>query len=108
LPETGSITNCGALLYQVRVPLHDRVTGKAPKPHYKTMRGSKKIAQAYMDWYADLVRAGNPPRDVISQTELQDLAHLESKAVAFREKLLGRVSAGGVVQPGPLSLCDQM
>jgi hypothetical protein len=78
-------------------------TGKALKPHYKTVRGSKKIAQVYMDWYAGLVDAGNPPRDVISQTELQDLAHLEGKAAAFRYKLLARASAGSVVQPGPLS-----
>ena len=52
-----------------------------------------------------MIAAGNPPpRDVISQTELKGLAALERKAARLREKLRGRLGAGWLVEPGPLSL----
>ena len=82
----------------------DPATKAGSSPHYKTIRGSKKDAQAYLDWYTSLVVAGNAPRETVSQSELRDLAALERKAAAFREKLLARTDAGGKAEPGALAL----
>ena len=102
--SAGSITNCGNLRWMVRLPLgRDPTTGKA-RNHFEPIRGSKREAQAYLDWYAGLVADGEPPKETVSHTELQDLAALERKAAKLRKKLLARVESGGRVEPGPLSL----
>lgn len=102
-PISASIVNFGPLRWGVTLRLgRDQVTGKQRR-HDKTVRGSKAAAQAYLDWYAGLVVTGLAP-ETVSQSELQDLAALESTAAKLRENLLARVDAGGLVEPGPLSL----
>jgi hypothetical protein len=90
--------------WNVRIPIwRDPATGKV-RNHYKTIRGSRGEAVVYLEWYSGLIAAGVPPQDVITQSELQDLAELERTASAFREKLLVRMQVGARVQPGPRSL----
>jgi|SRR5665213_1029180 len=102
-----TITSIGDRKWAVRLPLgRDALTGRLLL-HTKAIRGAKKTAQAYIDWYVSLMAAGCAPKDVIAQGELQDLAALERKAAAFRAKLLGRVAAGGIVEPGALSFDDE-
>ena len=72
--------------------------------HYKSIHGPKRDAQAYLDWYAELMAAGQAPTETISQSELQELAHLQAKATQFKEKLLAKVASGAKVQPGALTL----
>lgn len=99
----GSITGHNRT-WSVRVPLgRDPVTGK-PRNYYKTVRGAKKEAVAFLEWYNGLVAAGIAPADVISQGELQELAALDRRAAELREELLARVDAGAIVQPGPQNL----
>jgi hypothetical protein len=81
----------------------DPATGKQLY-HRKPIRGPKMNARSYRDWYAGLIAAGEPPKETVSQAELEGLRDLESKAAEFKEKLLARVLAGGKVQPGPRSL----
>jgi len=90
--------------WSVRMKLwQDPATGKI-RYHYKSINGPKRDAQAYFDWYAGLMAAGQAPRETISQSELQELAHLQAKATQFKEKLLAKVESGARVQPGPLTL----
>jgi hypothetical protein len=103
-PNPGSVVNCGSVGWQVRVPFRDSA-GKA-STHYKTVLGSKKAAQSYLDWYSGLVAAGDAP-ETVSQAALQELAALDRKAAKFRENLLLRLAAGGRVEPGTLILLGQ-
>jgi hypothetical protein len=99
----GTITNCGTLQWAVDLPVgRDPESGKI-RQHYKAIRGPKKAAEAYLDWYAGLVAGGEAP-ETVSQSELQDLATLERRAAEFPAKLLARVKAGERVEPGPLRL----
>ena len=92
------------LRWSIAYPLgHDPAT-RRPLYHRKSIRGPKRDAQAYRDWYADLMFAGQAPRETVSQSELQELAHLQAKATQFKEKLLAKVASGAKVQPGPLTL----
>lgn len=95
---------CGPRRWQMRIPLpRDPATGRA-HVHYRTVGPARKDAQAYIDWYVGLVAGGNTPLDIITQSELRNLAAIERKAFDSRAKLLARVNAGAKVQPGPLSL----
>ena len=101
--DPASIISCGSDEWSVRIPFRDPATGKA-RIHYKTIRPSKKAAQAYLDWYASLIAAGTVPKTV-SQTELRDLVALAPREAAkTRERLRARVAAGGQIEPGPLTL----
>jgi hypothetical protein len=92
------------LRWTVMLPLgRDPSTGKQLY-HRKPIRGPKMNARAYRDWYAGLIAAGEPPKETVSQAELNELGDLELKAAQFKEKLFARVRAGGKVQPGPRSL----
>lgn len=82
---------------------HDPATRK-PLYHNKSIHGRKRDAEAYRDWYAGLMAAGQAPTETISQSELQELAHFQAKATQFKEKLLAKVENGAKVQAGPLSL----
>ena len=74
--------------------------------HYKSIHGPKRDAQAYRDWYAGLMASGHPPAETVSQSELQELAHLQAKATQFKEKLLAKMENGAKVQPSPLTLAN--
>ena len=90
--------------WSIAYPLgHDHAT-RRPLYHRKSIHGPKRDAQAYRDWYADLMFAGQAPTETISQSELQELAQLQAKATQFKEKLLAKVESGAKVQPGPLGL----
>ena len=92
------------LRWSVSYPLgHDPAT-RRPLYHRKSIRGPKRDAQAYLDWYSGLMVSGQAPTETISQTELQELAHLQAKATQFMEKLLVKVESGARVQPGPFTL----
>ncbi len=92
------------LRWTVMVPLGRDPATRKPLFHRKPIRGPKMNARAYRDWYARLMAAGVPPKETVSQSELNELGNLELKAAAFKEKLLARMHAGAKVEPGPRSL----
>ena len=68
--------------WSIAYPLgHDPAT-RRPLYHRKSIHGPKRDAQAYRDWYADLMFAGQAPTETISQSELQELAHLQAQRAA--------------------------
>lgn len=61
--------------------------GRSPNPvrqHRKTIRGTKKEAQAYADWIKELAAAGNKITSAVSQSELKQLRALQSGSVPIQ------------------------
>lgn len=99
----GPITAVGHQSWRVRIPLGRDPAGKLLH-HGKTLSGSKKNAQAYVDWITSMVAASESVTATVSQSELRKLHALQAKADWFREKLEAAMRAGAKVEPGPLHL----
>ena len=98
------IESCGNLRWRVAVPLgRDSVIGK-PMIHTKALRGSKKDAQAYVDWITGMVAAGQAVTITVAQSELRQLQDLQHKADKLRATLQAAVRDGAIVEPGALEL----
>jgi len=98
------IESCGNQRWRVAVPVgRDPATGKQLY-HYKSIRGSKKDAEAYLHWINTMLLVGQRFPATISQSELRQLQALQAKADRFREKLEAAVQAGAKVEPGELAL----
>ena len=79
-------------------------TGSSSRPHEKTIRGTKKEAQAYADWVKELAASGHGVTSTVSQSELKELHVFQARADRFRTKLQAAVSAGAKIEPGALKL----
>jgi hypothetical protein len=101
--EDKYILGCG-VRWSIVYPLGHDLATRRPLYHRKSIHGLKREAQAYLDWYAGLVAAGETPKETIAQWELKSLADLQAKAQEFKQKLLAKVESGTRVQPGPLTL----
>jgi len=100
----GSIVSSGSLRWSVSIPLgRDPVTGKQVN-HWKSLRGSKRDAQLYVDWFTGLLNSGQAITATVSQSELRMLESLQRKADQFRATLQAAVRDGAIVEPGVLEL----
>ena len=97
------IESAGDRRWRVIVPVGKDVDGKQLH-HYKSIRGSKRDAEAYFRWVNSMLLTGQRFPATVSQSELRMLQALQEKADRFREKLIAAVQAGAKVEPGPLHL----
>jgi len=98
------IQSCGARRWRINLPIgKNPATGKK-LVHHKPIRGSKADAQRYVDWITSLLSSGQAIPATVSQSQLRELATLQTKADRLRATLQAAVRDGAIVEPGDLVL----